>query len=254
MDSNNLPAPLQGELISPPSETTATGPLLSPGLKRLLTEGEDGAGACRILSLNPKLRAEAERVLPVLQAAKAPAERLDVLEILVRHAPHYGITQKLAGEWGAFFAAYLDALEDLPAYAVEDGFLRWNRGEGHADLKMASFYPKAPQLYMLAQKGKTELWMAAYRAEKALAYADKKSHEAPPPEVRKEVAGNLADLLGELKGARKMPDPFAPRVSPQQMAQQIRSAAVSPGNDASNPVEKEDVSPSGPLDDVGDVL
>lgn len=232
----------QGQLTALQSAREPTSPLLSPGLKKLLTEGEGDGGACRLISLNSKLRAEAEAALPALQSAKSPATVDETLEILVRHAPHYGITQKMAGEWRTFFGAYLDALEGLPAYAVEDAFLRWNRGEGHVNLQMASFYPKAPQLVMLAQKGKAELWMAAYRAEKALNYAEAKAK--PAPEVRKEVGAKLGDLLGELKGARKMPDPFRPTLSPQQMAEQIRASA-------SNPSEKMDT-PSD--DDVGDVL
>lgn len=231
----------QGQLISPPSDSKLAPGLCSPGLKRLLTEGEDAGGACRLITLNPKLRAECQEILPALQGAKAPAAEAEVLEILVRNAPTYGITAPGVGGWMVFFGAYLDALEGLPAYAIEDAFLRWNRGEGHANLQMASFYPKPGQLFTLAQKGKAELWLAAYRAEKALAYAEEKAK--PPPEVRKEVGSKLGDLLAELKGARRMPDPFRPTLSPQQMAEKIR---------ASNPGEKIDTSPA--TDDPGDVI
>lgn len=206
-----------------------------------MTEGQDAGGACRLIHLNPKLRAETEQILPALQEAKAPATREEILRILVEHTPQYGITAKMAGQWVTFFGHHLDALEGLPAYAVEDAFLRWNRGEGQTSVEWAKVYPTSAQLFLLAQKGKSELWLATYRAEKALAYHEAK--KAPPPEVRKEVGGKLADLLGELKGARKMPDPFAPRVSPQQMAQQIRSQA----GEVRDPTAP-------PADDVGDVL
>lgn len=204
-----------------------------------MTEGADAGGACRLIHLNAKLRAECSEILPALQAAKAPADEAEVLEILVRNAPTYGINAPGVGGWEVFFGAYLDALEGLPAYAVEDAFLRWNRGEGHANLQMASFYPKPGQLFTLAQKGKAELWMAAYRADKALAYAEAKT--TPPPEVRKEMGAKLSDLLAELKGTAKPPGAFGPRVSPQQMAQQIRAQAEAP-------------KPAADPDDVGDVL
>lgn len=232
---DTLPA-VQGQLITPPNGTKLAPGLCSPGLKRLLTEGDGDGGACRLIHLNAKLRAECQEILPALQGAKTPAAEEEILEILVRNAPTYGITAPGVGGWMVFFGAYLDALEGLPAFAIEDAFLRWNRGEGHANLQMASFYPKPGQLFTLAQKGKAELWIAAGRAAKALAYAEAKTK--PPPEVRKEVAGNLSDLLGELTRARKAPDPFKPRVTPQQMAEQIRQAPAKPAAQ----------------DDVGDVV
>lgn len=231
--------------LVPSAGQNATAPSLSPGLKKLLTEGEDAAGACRIISLNPKLREESERQLPMLKAAKAPAERNDILAILVRRAPQYGITEKLAGEWATFFEDYLEALDGLPAYAIEEAFLRWNRGEGHTNLQMASFYPKSAQLYMLAQKAKTELWMAAYRAEKALAHAEQAAKPKPSAEERAQVAAQMRDLAANI-GGKALPT-RSPTQSPQQVAAELRASALE-ARSMGMPVSKADV------EDPGDVI
>lgn len=190
----------------------------------------------RLIAINRTLRAEAERLLPVLEAAKAPASEEETLAILVRHAPHYGITAKVAGEWGAFFGSYLDALSGLSAYMIEDAFVRWNRGEG-GDIRTSGFYPKSGQLYLLATAARTELSMAVYRAKRAMEYVEKQAPRKISEEERKRVAAEFAQLAQSMGRGHGMPTEPRPRFTPQQVAQQLRAAA---------PVAR--------ADDVGDVI
>lgn len=229
MDGDRQLPATQGQLITQQSEPRSAGELCSKGLLKLLTEGDDAGGACRLISLNATLRAECERVLPMLMEAREPAPENEVLEILVRHAPAYNVAVPAGGNWSYLFGPYLDALEGLPAYAIEDAFLRWNRGEGHANLQMASFYPKSAQLVMLAQKGKATLYMASYRAKKALEYVDKTAPRQIPEEERRKVADALRELSQTMR-SKPMPHDFPPRVSPQEMAARIRAAAPDDGD------------------------
>jgi hypothetical protein len=197
--------------------------LCSPGLKKLLTESDGADGACRLIRINPTLRAECEAVAPLLASAKAPASEVEIMEILIRNAPAYGVSAPAGGNWAFLFGPYLEALEGYPAYAIEDAFLRWNRGEGHANLQMASFYPKPGQLVMLAQKGKAELFMAAYRAERALKEAEKAPRKISDDE-RRQVAEGMRALAASMQ-AKRIPDPGTPRKSPQEVAAELRAKA-----------------------------
>lgn len=186
--------------------------------------------------MNPTLRSETEVLLPLLEAASRPAAEPEILEILVRHAAHYGITQKMAGEWGAFFGAYLDTLDGLSAHAIEDGFLRWNRGEGHKDIRMAGFYPKAPQLYLLATIGAEALGKALYRSKMALGLTKIREVDQPSPRVtpeeRKKIGEDfraLAKMIG-VTGPKTADAPRAPGQTKSQMAEQLRQHADDVGD------------------------
>lgn len=235
---DNLPATQQA-LIVAPTEPLGSSPPWSKGLGRLLTEGDDGRSAARLIAINPTLRAEAERLLPVLEHAKAPATEEQLLEILVRHAPQYGITAKMAGEWATFFGAYLDALEGLSPYMVEDAFVRWNRGEAPAEQKWKDFYPKSAQLFQLAQKSRYEIAMAAYRAKRAMEHVEKAAPREIPKAEREKVAADFAALAASMgRGKTMPPDPARPKFGQKEMAQRILRAAER----------------ATPPDDVGDVI
>ena len=194
----------------------------------------DGPFAAKLVAGNVALRAEAAQLLPELKAASEPASRVEILEILVRKAPHYGITSKMAGEWGVFFADYLDALEGLSPYAIEDGFLRWNRGEGHKDIRMAGFYPRSGQLYLLAQAASHELGKALYRCKLAVGEAkriEEREHSKPTVEERKKIAEDFRRLAASLgTSGPKSAAEVRPSVSPQQMAAQLRQSVDEVGD------------------------
>lgn len=257
MDASQLPTLRSGESL-PPSDQWPK------GLKKLLTEGEDGAGAIRLIALNDTLREQCAAMLPALQAAKAPAEESEVLKVLVRMAPVYALPSRPDEEWASFFGVYLDALEGFPAFAIEGAFLRWNRGEDMKDPAMGQFYPKPSQLVALATKAKAELWIAAGRAQKAL---ERIERQAPrmTEEQRRENSAAIRALaskpLGRLppqppgvslkdwaeqcrrEGVERIPEtPPAPKPSRHELAEQLRRAA--------DGAEKRDIAP----EDPGDVL
>lgn len=231
---DNLPA-VQAELISPPTELLPGQTPWSPGLGKLLLAGADdgnfktpGAedrayasmrGAIRLISINPTLRAECERLLPMLESAKTPATREEIIAIMLREMPAWGVSPKHAGEWGVTYASYADALDGLPVYAVEEGVVRWNRAEGHKDLSMGGFPPRPAQLFALANEGKRELYMAAYRAKLAMEYVER---QAPPPKSEAELAANAAAIREMMaKPQRRLP-PQPPGVTMMAWAQHCR--------------------------------
>jgi hypothetical protein len=194
----------------------------------------------RLIAINPKLRKEAAEIGPRLEMAKRPATRDEIIATVMREMPAWGVSHKNAGEWGVTYASYADALEGLSIYAIEDGVVRWNRGEDQPDLKMGGFPPRPAQLYILAQKSQQELHMAAYRVKRALEHVEAKSVEWTPERKAAEKAraiemgllnpdGSLAFKIGAVKG---MPEAARPTTSRHDLAEKLRQAA----------------------DDVGDVL
>lgn len=187
-----------------------------------MIEGEDAGAACRLIAINPTLRSQAEQMLPVLLAAKVPANDTEVLRILIRHAPTYALTAKSDGEWAEMFGVYLDVLGDFSVHALEDAFVRWNRGEDMKDPHMGQFFPKPAQLVHLATKAKREVWMAAYRAQKALDGVERAAAPKPTVEERKAVGEQLAELANGLT-IKALPDAMKPRLSPHQVAERLRN-------------------------------
>lgn len=200
-----------------------------------MTEGEDGRSASRLIALNSTLRAECERQLPVINRMAEPATSDEIMAILVREAPTYGVLAKHGAEWAALFGAYLDALEGMPAAAIEEGFIRWNRGEGHKDLAMGGFYPKPAQLYQLAEIGRRALKMAAYRARLAMEHVEKKGLEWTPErkaeEKRRAIEMGILKPDGsinfEIKTRTMAEVETRPTRSPQAVAEELRRAAAS---------------------------
>jgi hypothetical protein len=224
-------------VISQPTELQAGFKPWSKGLGSLLLQDDaDGrsearAGAIRLIAINPTLRAEAERLLPRLEEAKAPASREEIISVVMREMPAWGVSQKHAGEFGVTYASYADALEGLSLYAVEEGVARWNRAEGHEDLKMGGFPPRPAQLFALANEGKRELYMAAYRAKLALEWAEEKVPRQVDPEEAAKVDNDFRALASTLKG-RAMPEATKPRFSQHELAAQLRRSAPRVEDDA----------------------
>lgn len=162
-------------------------------------------------------------MLPALEAAKVPAEGSQIMRTLIRHSPTYAVTARSDGEWAEMFGIYLDALEGFSVHAIEDAFLRWNRGEDMKDPAMGQFFPKPAQLVHLANKAKAEVWMAAYRARKALEHVEKTAPREIDPDERKAVGEQLAALADSLT-LKETPNHLKPRLSPQEVAERIRES------------------------------
>lgn len=227
----------------------------STGLgKLLLADAEDGgskrASAVRLIAINPTLRAEAERLTPVLESLKAPAAREEAIAIIMREMPAWGVGTKQAEEYGVTYASYADALEGLSGYLIEEAVVRWNQGLRQENLKDAGFPPRPAQLAMLAQEAKIELYTAAYRARMALAYVEKELPRQISDEERKDVGSmfrelaaaprpkippqppgiTLADWVRKCREEGIVEDPGtvyrAPGQSPTEMAESLRAAAA----------------------------
>lgn len=212
--------------------TLSASKLCSPGLKKLLIEADDSGGACRIIALNAKLRAECHDLLPMLEAQKAPATAEQTLEVVMRRMVAYGVTANLAFSHGVTWESYVAGLEGLPIHAIEDAFDRWDRGEGVKDIVAAGFPPRPPQVALLAQQAKQEIFTAAYRARKALDHVEKTgaewTHERKAAEKAKMIElgylnpDGTANLNGfSLKG---MPQPEKPRWTPHELAERLRQS------------------------------
>lgn len=174
----------QNQLAVIATPATQTGmPLLSPGLSPLLTDprANDDGSAVRAIARNRALLAEAEALLPVLEAACEPASMETLMVILLDESVSYDIGAKGLSdpEWASFWSAYLRTLEGISAPCLREAFVMWNRNHIKPNGEEAvRFYPRHPQLYALATEAKIKLGMMRHRARAALA------HRPPaPPKV-----------------------------------------------------------------------
>lgn len=241
MDGDRQLPATQHQLIETNSAPTPGSKPWSTGLgKLLLLDSGDGtsdrrASAVNLIIMNPKLRAEAQRLSPVLERLQAPATRDEITSTVMREMPAWGVSTKAAGEWGVTYASYADAMEGLPLYAIEEGIIRWNRGEGMATLAMGGFPPRPAQLYLLANEGLRELRMAAYRCKLALGEATAPRVEKDRPKVtedeRKKIGEDFRRLAATLGvTGPKTAAPIRPGTSPQQMAEHLRRRADEVGD------------------------
>ena len=158
------------------------GSLLS-GAVKLLTEGDDGHAAVRLIAINRTLRDEVERVAPVLAERSRAAAPEELMKRLVENAAPLGVPNRAPEEWATIFGVYLDALAVLPAEAIDEAFARWNRAELYPkEPGRHAFYPKPAELFTLAQPTHLRLRQAAWRAQRALEYVDRLPPQALTPE------------------------------------------------------------------------
>lgn len=217
--------------------------LCSPGLRRLVADdGNDGRGAIRLISINPTLRAEAERLLPVFEAAAGakphpdPDTHEDLLsELLVIHAAPLGVKQHGPEGWANMWDVYLDTLMDTPVEWVRGAFDRWHHGLAYPTNKERhAFYPRPAELVAQAEAYHREIVMAAYRCRKALEWK-----EAPTPMTQEQRKAERDAAIAEglltpdgrpnlsLKGFE---EPSRPAQSPQEVAARIRGQADEVGD------------------------
>lgn len=231
----------------------------SAGLRKLLTAGDDSSGACRLVAINPTLRAEVERQYPALLAAMEPAHDVDLMRVLVQQAQLLGIGQRGEDEWADLMGIYLTQLKDFPLEAIEEAFAKWNRGELYPkDVGRHAFFPKPAELHALGTLHLTDMRIAAYRARKALEHVEKAGVEWTPErkaaERQKMIDQGLLTADGkpnfQIK-AKSIPDD-RPRLSPHQMAEQLRASDAA-ARYSGAPISRHHITPA-PVDDIGDVI
>jgi hypothetical protein len=203
----------------------------SKALWALLTEGDDAGKALFALSRNVALREEAARILPSLEGAKEPTTREEFARTMAAQKLVYGIGEMAPEAWITSMEIYFEALKDFSAEALRDAFLRWGRGEDMKDSAMAQFFPKPAQLVMLARKSKAEIYVAAYRARKALDQVEREGPAWTPERKRQErqkmIEQGLLTPDGKPNftiGAKSIP--AAPRVSQHELADRLRRQGV----------------------------
>lgn len=116
------------------------------------------------------MRDKAHEVAGDLKARAAKADPVELMGLLIEHAPTYGLRDLNAEGYRALFSVYLRALEPLPLEAVAAAFVQWTRdGNG--------FYPKPEQLFQRAEPVAKDLWTAVYRINKALQIEERKPRQ-----------------------------------------------------------------------------
>ena len=205
----------------------------SKELKRLLLDGGEPRLAIRDIAANRAMREEAAQIAEALNASARAATPMEIMKVLIRHAPEFGIQARSSKEWDTLFSSYLDILSSVPLEALEDAFLRWGRGELYPkDIGRHTFFPKAPELHKLAEPMAHQLRKAAWRAKQAAEMAD----VTPKPKDTRSGAEKRAELIrmgvltedGRVNLAPKsdaMKPPAAPSQSPNQVAEALRAKA-----------------------------
>jgi hypothetical protein len=204
----------------------------SEGLRSLLLGSGDAKGAARIIAINPTLRAQAEAQLPWLERALEPAEPEQILLLLARHAPALGLKDMSEESWGLLFEPYLEALGDLPLTALEEAFIRWNKGELYPkEPGRHAFFPRPAEIRKLAEPARNELGKAANRIKLAIKHVENAPKPEPSAEEKAAVRaqmqaeGFLVDGKFVLPKKDAGPRPAPTGETPQQMAARLRAEA-----------------------------
>lgn len=184
---NNLPTAL------PQSGSLATSKTLdlSPLASQLLLKGRGDAAVEQILAL-PAVVAEVKAAYPAIMARVAPAGDDVVMSTIGRRFGTFPQPNRNEAEEAAFWEDYLDALQDIPAEAIELGMKAWIK------LPTARFLPKPGELRALALEQAADLYTAASRAKRVMRAEPK---AAPVDELTAEERRALvADALKGIGG------------------------------------------------------
>lgn len=193
-------------------------PPCSAGLRKLLTEGESYL-SIRLISINPTLRAECERVVVTLAKAVAGAGPAEAERVVGLAALDYEITgdQELFTPYGILLSTY-------SADSIRDALRLWKSGHGMRE-GMNAFFPRPEQLVPLAEISRVMWSGALHRARKAIEkYAADTPRAKSPQDMHQ-----IRRMLEEFRASPKhIPEPKRPRETPQQVAERLRSRAVTP--------------------------
>jgi hypothetical protein len=154
--------------------TKPTWPALSQRLKALLANDADEA--FQRITTDPAMLAECKANWSALtEAARAPAGEEGVMRVVVARFPVFPQPERSEGEWRVWWAAYTDALEDLPEEALEAGMREYLRQPD------AEFMPKPGKLRELARQATTQTARAAGIAARCAAYTPPDLTRGHPP-------------------------------------------------------------------------
>lgn len=96
-------------------------------------------------------RAAIERRITELRAASRPGPEEDTITILGELIQEYAPSRLDPKTVRIKAEAYMDALEDLPAWTIREAIRRWHRGDVAADDQTLDFMPKPPRLRRIAE-------------------------------------------------------------------------------------------------------
>lgn len=182
-----------------------TSEIFSKGLWRLLSTGDDYRSACRLIAINPTLRAELVEKSAIIEARSRPLDPARMSALLVKHAMHFHVPDRTSEQWTDVLSTYLDALSPLSEEMLEEAFLRWNRSELYPrDPGRHAFFPKPAEIYKLAESIMIEVRRAAYRAKRAMEDSRMKPKPVITDEDRAKVKAQMNELLGSI-GSRRVP-------------------------------------------------
>lgn len=101
-------------------------------------------------------------------------------------------------------AAYLDALEPYPGWAVREAARRWRDGENHADGENRNFVPKPAELLRLVRLVLAPAEAEVQATSRLLSAARERAGEweEPTPESRARVAALAAEFTAPRTGGK----------------------------------------------------
>lgn len=141
---------------SPPSRQTWND--LSGALKAQLLDGRSD-----LIESSPNLLAECERAIPVLRhEASRGSTSAEIIAVLSKRFALFPQPDRTDGEWTAWWADYIQALEDMPPAAIEAGMAEYVR---QVD---SEFFPKPGRVRELARTVPNKMVRACQIAEWAV--------------------------------------------------------------------------------------
>lgn len=165
---------------------------MRPGLLSVLTGATDWKSCARLIGMNPVLRAECERIAPLLDVALDPMEENALQDALLAAGRLWDLPASVLTP--EVFAPYTVTLEGISAYCLDEGFRLW---------RDCALYPKNPgrhlvfpkpdELRQLAERRRTEVAGMRFRARKALEEFGKRA-PAKSEEDKAAVRAMLADF------------------------------------------------------------
>ena len=155
-------------------------------------------------------RAAIQRRITELHAASQPGPTEDTLLVLAdliqEHAPSRldERTVSIKAE------AYLDALEDLPAWTIREAVRRWRRGDVAADAQTLDFAPKPPRLRKIAEGIALVAKGQALRLQRILdAEPEEELSEAEREANQRRLAALIPDMRANVEPERPSDSPIS---------------------------------------------